>query len=121
MKKKASPSTSTKNSLPHNFTIELINWQILAGKGGQLKEDKLAEAIQAAAANKVDVILNTELGTTPMSAPLSEGPYIRLDYAAASKGRPRSGCFFQQSSKLQLDPTLPRSRYNTKQILPPDA
>ena len=60
---------------PYRFTIELLNWQLLAGKGGQLKEDKLAEAIQAGAEQQVDVILGTELGTTPLTEPLCDGPY----------------------------------------------
>ena len=83
---------------PYRFTIQLLNWQLLAGKGGQLREDKLAEAIQAGQEQQVDVILGTELGTTPLSEPLSEGPYIS-DWSTQPKVKAGQGigAFFSRA------------------------
>ena len=89
----------THDSSPNHLTIQLINWQVLAGKDSQIREEKLAVACHTAQNNKVDIIMGTELGTTPMTEPLKEGPYISdwstHPYTKAGQG---VGAFFSQST-----------------------
>ena len=99
------PQNHTHHIPPHHLTIQLINWQVLAGKDSQLKEDKLTVACQAAQNSKVDIILGTELGTTPMTEPLKEGPYIS-DWSThpSTKAGQGVGAFFSQSASFSWAP-----------------
>ncbi len=104
-RQKIANGPNTHNTPPHNLTIQLINWQVLTGKGGQLKEDKLTAACQAATESKVDIILGTELGTTPMTEPLNEGPYVS-DWSTHPKVKAGQGvgAFFSKSASFSWAP-----------------